>query len=349
MKLFPQFMAVGVNQKTHIRIKRSHERFFRNQPRLKLPNTIMQLSENPSSHIGARNASVRKRDITQIVDPLPEFSNLNFIGMKGQIKTSFQKIGDFIFEYSKIFIVMVKNNKVVRITKIKFSFKLMLCKLIKFVHINIGKHLRCQIADRRTLDASFLVGVGSKTFNDNSDQVQNVPILDFAADNLQKDLVVDGRKELPDVAFEREAFSFGLKNFARVYAKLLYTLMGSFLFSARIRIGYKGRFKNRVKETKNCVMDDPIADDGFVDMPQFRIADIKIDILAVSVSFMDQIAMKLDIGFAPLAPLESKNKFKLFFFALSIASLNFISFFKTGNLPLPDCSLSSLIIFSKRS
>jgi hypothetical protein len=72
-------------------------------------------------------------------------------------------------------------------------------------------------------------------------------------------------------------------------------------------------------------MDDPIADGGFVDMPQFRIVDIKIDILAVSISFMDQIAMKLeniipetpfkklDIGFAPLASLEIVPRFEKIF------------------------------------
>jgi len=101
--------------------------------------------------------------------------------------------------------------------------------------------------------------------------------------------------------------------------------VGSFLFSARIRIGYKGRFKNRVKETKNRVMDDPIANSGFVDMPQLRIADIKIDVLAVPISFMDQIAMKLenivpetsfkklDISFAPLALLEIVPRFEKIF------------------------------------
>jgi hypothetical protein len=85
-------------------------------------------------------------------------------------------------------------------------------------------------------------------------------IFDSAADDIQKDSVVDSRKELPDIALKRKAFTAGLKNLARVYAQLLHSPMSSFAFPARIRIGYKGRFKNRVKETKNRVMDDPIAD-----------------------------------------------------------------------------------------
>jgi hypothetical protein len=189
-------------------------------------------------------------------------------------------------------------------------------KLIQFVHVNIGKHLGCQIADRGTLDAGFLVGVGCKTFNNDFHQIQNVPILNSAADYIQQNLVVDSREKLPDVALERKAFSFGLENLSRLYAKLFYSLMGSLLLSARIRIGYKGRFKNRIEDTEHRVVDDPVPDGGFVYMPQFRIANIKIDILAMPIFFMNQIAVKLknvvaetpfkklDIGFFPLPAFE---------------------------------------------
>jgi hypothetical protein len=192
----------------------------------------------------------------------------------------------------------------------------MLGKLIQFVHVNICEHLGSQISDRRALDAGFLVGIGAKTFNNDFHQIQNVPILNSAADNIQQDLVVDSWEKLPDIAFERKAFSFGLENFPRVYAKLFYSFVGSLLLSARIRIGYKGRFKNRIKETEHSVVDDSVADGGFMDMPQLRITNVKIDILAVSISFMDQIAMKLknfitetpfkklDIGLLPFPAFE---------------------------------------------
>jgi len=189
-------------------------------------------------------------------------------------------------------------------------------KLIQFVHVNIGKHLGCKITYRRALDAGFLIGVGRKTFNDDFYQIQNVPILNSAADYIQQNSVVDSREKLPDIALERKALSLGLENFPCVYAKLLHSLVGSLFFSARIRIGYKGRFKNRVKDTEYRVVDDSVADGRFVNMPQLRIANIKIDILAMPISFMHQIAMelkniiaetpfkKLDIGFFPLSAFE---------------------------------------------
>ena len=98
MKYFPQFVAIGVNKKTHIRIKRPHERLFAYQPRLKLLNAVAQLSENSSADLDAGNASIRKRHIAQLVDSLPQFTNLNFSGVKGQIKVSFQKISNFILK-----------------------------------------------------------------------------------------------------------------------------------------------------------------------------------------------------------------------------------------------------------
>jgi hypothetical protein len=73
-------------------------------------------------------------------------------------------------------------------------------------------------------------------------------------------------------------------------------------------------------------MDDPIADGGFMDMSQFRIVDIKIDILAVPISFMDQFAMKskeiisqmplekLDIGLAPFSSFEIVPRFEKIFY-----------------------------------
>ena len=136
--------------------------------------------------------------------------------------------------------------------------------------------------------------------------------------------MINGRKELLDVTLERKTFSLSLKNFARIYAQPLYSLMCSFIFSARIRIGNKGRFKNRVKETKNRVMDDPIADGSFMDVPQLWIVNIKIDILTVSIPFMDQFAMKLkevisqmpleklDIGLAPFPSLKSSHASRRF-------------------------------------
>lgn len=271
-------MAIGMNQKTHIRIKRPHERLFAYQPCLKLLNAIAQLSENSSADLDARNAGIRKRHITQVIDSLPELANLNFGWVKGQIKTSFQKISNFILKQSKIFIVMVKNNKIIRIAKIIFSLELVFYKLIKLVHINIGEKLGCKVSYRRAFNAGFLIGIGSKTFDDNFHQIHQITIFDSAADNFQKNLVINGRKELANVALESKTYPSGLKNFTRIYAKPLYSFMCSLIFSARIRIGNKGRFKNRVKETKNRVMDDPITDSGLMDMPQLWIMDIKIDI-----------------------------------------------------------------------
>jgi hypothetical protein len=232
--------------------------------------------------------------------------------MKRQIKTSSQKISDFILKRDQILLILMKNYEVICVSQIIFCFKSMFGKLIQFVHVNIGKHLGCQIADRGALDAGFLIGIGSETIDNDSHQIQNILILNSVADYIQQNLVVDGWEKLPDVALERKALPFRLKNLACVYAQLFYSLVSSFLFSARIRIGYKGRFKNRVKDTENRVVDDPVSDGGFMDMPQLRITNIKIDILAVSISFMDQIAMKLK-NIIPETPFK---KLDIVFFTL---------------------------------
>lgn len=305
-----------MNQKAKVRIKRSHEGLFSNQPGLKLPDAPPHLIENSPLHLDARNPGIWKRDITQIIDALLQLSDLNLIRMKRQLQVLLQKFSDFIFKQSKMARIVVGNYKVISIANVILDLQRMFYKLVKLIEINIRKKLRGEVSYGRPFNIESIAFFGSETLNDDFYQIQKVMIFDSPADYLKKNFVVDARKEMPDVAFQHEASPVGLIELPRIYFKALHALMRPFPFPARIGIGHKGRFKDGIEYVKDSVMDDPVPDGCLMDMSQLGVADVEVGILAMPVFFVQQIAVKLkniilqmplknlDIGFSPLALFE---------------------------------------------
>jgi len=71
-----------------------------------------------------------------------------------------------------------------------------------------------------------------------------------------------------------------------------YTFMRSLADSAGKRIGNKGRLKNEVKNLKNRVMQDPVANSGFVNMPYLRVVNIERGVRIMFVSHFRKLAME---------------------------------------------------------
>jgi len=207
----------------------------------------------------------------------------------------------------------MRYYKIIRIADIIFRLEVMFNELVKFVHINVSKKLGGEIPYRRAFQP-FVAEFRRKTAENNFYKPHRIWVFDSPIDNAEHYFMINGRKELPDITFEHEAFPMRLEHFLGKGRETLYTLVRSLADSCGIRIGDKGRLKDGINVFENRVMDDAISNFGFMNMAYLRIANIKTDILSVFVSFILKIAVEAK-------EIIFKSQFKLLNISLCALSL----------------------------
>ena len=105
--------------------------------------------------------------------------------------------------------------------------------------------------------------------------------------------MINIREKFPDVAFQNPAGARVVStNLIRERAKSVDRSVRPFIISARIRISDKCLFKKWIKNSVNRVMQQPVANARFVNIPRFGIVDLERLITAVLVSIIGKIAVK---------------------------------------------------------
>ena len=185
-----------------------------------------------------------------------------------------------------------------------FYFQHMLNKLVKLVHIDIGKNLRSQIAERYpfikkrecfTLSRkrADIRGITSHNFFYQSHQVN---IFNFYSKNREKSYVVNRIKEFPHIAFQciawmRIVFAHH-SNHVRYF---FHSFMCSFTDSAGIGVVDECWLKYVIQNIEHCMVKHPISDCRLMNMPEFRIMNPKSFVLPVFVCSTFQIPVQVKI------------------------------------------------------
>ena len=89
-------------------------------------------------------------DIAQKINSSFQFNNIYFIRMQLKTKSLFKKSGYFKDQPSQILLIIRNYKKIICVSNIVFNFQILFNKLVKFIHINIGKKLGSQVAYRHT-------------------------------------------------------------------------------------------------------------------------------------------------------------------------------------------------------
>ncbi|MEN9621909.1 MAG: hypothetical protein RLZZ67_343 [Candidatus Parcubacteria bacterium] len=179
----------------------------------------------------------------------------------------------------------------------------MLNKLIKLVHINIGKNLRSQVADghpfavrrkkrqRLTLSQS---AAHSVTLNNLFQKRNRLLIFNFLNKDIFQYLMVDGVKKFSDVAFQGVAWTCVISTRrAKHVDNFLHAFVGTFVDTARERIVDKCRLKYFIQHGKGGVVKHSVTNDRFVYPPEFRIMDPKAFIWPMPIRFILQVAVQV--------------------------------------------------------
>lgn len=88
--------------------------------------------------------------------------------------------------------------------------------------------------------------------------------------------MINAGKEFSDITFEHPAWNSPiLTDLPGMFSKSLYSPVGSFVDPTGIRVVNKVWFKDGIEMFHYCMMQNPISNQGFVDVPYFRILDEK--------------------------------------------------------------------------
>ena len=101
------------------------------------------------------------------------------------------------------------------------------------------------------------------------------------------------REEFSDITFEYPACPrVVFADFARKFPKSVYCLMCSFCGSARKRVGNKSPIEKWIQDPINRMMQKPVADCRFMDIPWFRIAYPESLIASVVIGMIEKIIVE---------------------------------------------------------
>ena len=124
--------------------------------------------------------------------------------------------------------------------------------------------------------------------------------------DTKQNILVNGSKELPYVAFERpHSPCVIMGSLASKATEAVKSLMDSFIISARVRIGNEQSVKERIENAVNGTMDYSVSHSRFMDISGLGVGDAKCFVAGVA------------IGFGSEFPMDCKKvicemKFKLF-------------------------------------
>jgi hypothetical protein len=119
--------------------------------------------------------------------------------------------------------------------------------------------------------------------------------------------VIHAVKEFPDIALQNKTWRGAVsRNRAGFSFENIHAFVRAESDTAGKGSWNKCFLENRIQNRKYCVMQDAVADFGFVDVPLLRIMDVKAVITAVAVGLILQIPMELEKVLLDM-PLEFGN------------------------------------------
>lgn len=133
-------------------------------------------------------------------------------------------------------------------------------------------------------------------------------------------MVINRIKEFLDIAFQNKTGVCSvLMNPPRHFLQNRNTPMRAVANPARKGSGNESFFENRIDNRKYGMMQNPIPNQSFMDVPLLRIMDVKADIWSVLIGFIAQFATKL--------------KYILFEMPFESPHITFISFVAFESVP----------------
>ena len=139
-----------MRKRTQVRLKRLGQRVLINHSFPILCYPIFEFAKYPVFRFASQKPVVRQDHVSQEIHPLAAYADRNFLGMQRKLQSFAKKFLDRIDQILQIFFVGRYDQEVVCVARVMFDLQLLLNELVEFVHVNVGKQLRSEVADRNT-------------------------------------------------------------------------------------------------------------------------------------------------------------------------------------------------------
>src|SRR3989338_9812641 len=168
----------------------------------------------------------------------------------------------------------------------------MLYELVEFININVRENLGRKIPDRKPAPFEEVWPRGCEASDNFANQPHRIRILDPLPENLEQNIMINGIKEFPYVAFQRIALlRFVATDGANHGRKFLHAAMRPLADATGKRSRDKRFLENRIQNLKNRVMQCPVAYCRLMNVSPLRIMDPKFFIGVMPIYLSLQLAV----------------------------------------------------------
>jgi len=201
-------------------------------------------------------------------------------------------------------LVIAEQGEVVHIADIARDTQPLFHEVVERIQQHVREELTGLVADRQAATAvtrrqQIVTGKPAldqflriRVIDDGVDQRECLAVLDLAGDGRFQDLVIDGRKELSEVALQHVAVRTG---------EVLEAVHGgvrSLSFPAGVAVVNEGSLEDWFQHVAQGVMDHAVAEGGRADHPPLRLEDFKRAVRAGLIRAADQFVLQSDqLGF----------------------------------------------------
>ncbi len=170
----------------------------------------------------------------------------------------------------------------------------MLHKLVEFIHVNICKYLRGEIADWHASALEKIRTACFKTLDYLVQEIENFFVFHFLAKNFKKRVVIYGIKKPSHVALKSKAWMRVIFADSTNHAgNFLHALVCSFANSAGIRIVDESRLEYAVQNIEHGMMKHSIPHRSLVDSTKLWVVNPKSSVWSMLVRFIFQISIQV--------------------------------------------------------
>jgi len=314
-KPFGQLLRVSVRQDSKIRIQSALRGGFTDRAASVGCNAFCHFSKHPLFRACPHCDVVRQDYISEEIRALPIFSYGYFFRVQLQFQILSKKISYGWQQTLQVRLIMRDDHEVIGIASVPFYPQRVFYKVIKLAHVDVRKHLRGEIADGNAF--TFGRRVTSHNF---CQKPERVIVPDSSLKDAKQNLMINGVKKLSHVAFQYPAF---IRSILALDPKHISYAFDAFMRAFADAAGKRGRdeclLKNRIDDSKNRVVQNPISHYGLVYSTTLGIVNPKSVVWAVLVGLIPQVAAQL--------------KDMLFNLLLKFGNIRLISFVAFENFP----------------
>jgi hypothetical protein len=228
---------------------------------------LSELPEHPAFCFGPQNTEMREAHKSQKVDALVIFSYGNFPGVQIQFQVLAEKRADLLDIIEQHLFVAVQNHEVIAVADVAFRPQRHFHELIQLIQVDICEKLARKVAERQSLSR-----IRGEAVDDDPKKLKNALVVNPIRKQCFQNIVINGAEKAFDVTLQRPHRPCVVPGQRPPeFLKAAQRRMGTLALAACVRIKDETRIEYGFDGADDGMVQYPVDDGRFVDMPFLRI------------------------------------------------------------------------------